>query len=141
MSAESIFDLPEAERPRLVGLLAKAGGSASVAIRAAGCDVELPPTAGRAVLALLEQLAVGSAVHLVPADAELTTQEAANLLGISRTYVARLVDTGRLPAHRVGSHRRLRGSDVLAYKARRAERLAGARAITGADTATGVPYR
>jgi excisionase family DNA binding protein len=104
-------------------------------------EVELPAAAGRAVLALLEELASGNAVHLVPADAELTTQQAADLLGISRTYVVRLIDDGKLSAHLVGTHRRLRAADVLAYRARRSERLAATRAVTDADIAAGVPYR
>lgn len=137
---DAVFDVPEVERPRLAGLTGGAEAR-SIAVRTDEGDVELPPAAGRAVLALLEQLAAGSAVHLVPADAELTTQQAADLLGISRTYVVRLIDDGKLPAHLVGTHRRLKATDVLAYRARRSERLAAARAITDADVAASVPYR
>ncbi|MGH9010262.1 MAG: helix-turn-helix domain-containing protein [Acidimicrobiia bacterium] len=139
MGADAVFDVPEGERPRLAGLI---GGEArSIAVRTDNGDVELPPAAGRAVRELLAQLAAGNAVHLVPADAELTTQQAADLLGISRTYVVRLIDDGKLPAHLVGTHRRLKAADVLAYRARRSERLAAARAITDADVVAGVPYR
>ena len=59
------------------------------------CPQALPA----AVRQLLRDLANGSPVHLVPADAELTTQQATDLLGISRTYVVRLIDQGDLPAH------------------------------------------
>ncbi len=83
----------------------------------------------------------GGAVHLLTDDADLTTQEAADILGISRTYVVRLVDDAKIPAHLVGTHRRLRAADVLAYKARRDARLAGVDAIASADAAAGVPYR
>jgi len=141
VGADAVFDVPEGERPRLAGLTAGADPARPVAVRTAEGEVELPPAAGRAVLALLEELAAGSAVHLVPADAELTTQQAADLLGISRTYVVRLIDDGKLPAHLVGTHRRLRSADVLAYRAQRSERLAAARAVTEADIAAGVPYR
>jgi excisionase family DNA binding protein len=140
VGGDAIFDVPEGERPRLAGLTGGVNDASSVAVRTAEGEVELPPAAGRAVLALLEQLAAGNAVHLVPADAELTTQQAADLLGISRTYVVRLIDDGKLPAHMVGTHRRLRAADVLAYRARRSERLAAVRAITDADVAAGVPY-
>jgi excisionase family DNA binding protein len=141
VSADAVFDVPDEERPRLAGFVADSDGPRSVAVRTDEGEVELPPAAGRAVLALLSELASGTAVQLVPVDAELTTQEAADLLGLSRTYVVRLIDSGALPAHLVGTHRRLRAADVLAYKARRAERLAAVRAVTEADVEAGVPYR
>ena len=125
----------------MAGLVDGSDESRPVAVRTAEGDFELPPAAGRAVMALLGELAAGSAVHLVAADAELTTQQAADLLGISRTYVVRLIDDGKLPAHLVGTHRRLRAADVLAYRARRSERVAAVRAVTEADIAAGVPYR
>lgn len=103
--------------------------------------VELPAAAAEAVRHLLVELASGSAVHVLARDAELTTQEAADLLGISRTYIVRLVDQGTLPAHLVGTHRRLRAADVLAYQARREARLRAAAEITQTDVAAGVPYR
>jgi hypothetical protein len=53
----------------------------------------------------------------------------------------RLVDQGKLPAHLVGTHRRLRATDVLAYQARRNARLEAVAEITEADVAAGVPYR
>lgn len=104
-------------------------------------DADLPPEASDAVRLLLADLAAGSAVHLLTDDADLTTQEAANILGISRTYVVRLVDDTKLPARLVGTHRRLRAADVLAYKARRDARLAGVDAVADADAAARVPNR
>jgi excisionase family DNA binding protein len=113
----------------------------SITVRTSAGIVELPATASTAVRRLLEELAAGTSVHLVSDDAELTTQQAGDLLGISRTYVSRLVDQGKIPAHRVGTHRRLRAADVLAYKARRAARLSAVDDIAVADRAAGVPYR
>ena len=89
---------------------------------------------------LLRDLASGSPVHLVPADAELTTQQAADLLGISRAYVVRLVDQGDLPAHLVGSHRRLLAANVLTYRQKRQDRLDAVASITDADLELGVRY-
>jgi excisionase family DNA binding protein len=141
VDADAVFDVPEQERPGLAGLMGDASEARSIAIRTDEGEVELSPAAERAVLALLGELASGRAVHLVSADAELTTQQAADLLGISRTYVVRLIDGGKLPAHLVGTHRRLRAADVLAYRARRNERIAAARAVTEADIGAGIPYR
>lgn len=121
-------------------LVSNPDASGPVAIRTDEGEAELPPVARAAVRRLLADLAAGTAVHLLTDDTELTTQDAADILGLSRTYVVRLIDEGKLPAHRVGTHRRLSASGVLAYKARRNTRLAGVDAIAAADLAVGVPY-
>lgn len=77
---------------------------------------DLPPSVARGLLAVLGTLAKGNAVAVVPADNELTTQEAADLLGVSRTYLVRLTDRGDLPCRWVGTHRRLRVEDVISYR-------------------------
>ena len=77
-------------------------------------------------------------MHVTPADAELTTQQAADLLRLSRTYVVRLIDQGSLPAQMAGTHRRLLASDVLAYRERRAFKLAALGELTEADEDLGL---
>ncbi len=103
--------------------------------------MELPAAAADAVRHLLVELASGASVRVLVDDADLTTQQAADLLGISRTYVVRLIDQGSIPARLVGTHRRVRAADVLAYQARREARLRAVAQITEADVAAGVPYR
>jgi excisionase family DNA binding protein len=61
--------------------------------------------------------------HLLTSKHELSTQQAADLLGLSRTYVAQLINQGTLPAFHVGTHRRLRANDAIAYKQHRETRL------------------
>jgi excisionase family DNA binding protein len=79
----------------------------------------LPVAAVRLLGALLTELAKGNAVTLVPYHAELTTQEAANILNVSRPFVISLLESGQVPYHKVGTHRRIRFADLMIYKRRR----------------------
>jgi len=77
--------------------------------------VSLPPDALRLLLDLLTQLGQGNAVTLVPHRAELTTQEAADYLNVSRPYVVSLIESGKLPARKVGTRRRVAFTDLLRF--------------------------
>jgi excisionase family DNA binding protein len=68
---------------------------------------------------ILKNMQAGKAVSIVPEHQELTTQRAANVLGVSRPFLVRLLEEDKLPFHMVGSHRRVYLKDVLAYKAKR----------------------
>ena len=97
--------------------------------------------AQRAVEQLLTDLASGGVVHVLADDRDVTTQEAADVLGLSRTFVVRLIDSGKLPAHLAGTHRRVRVADVVAYADERRRRLDAVAAIADADQAAGIDYR
>lgn len=90
--------------------------------------IELPTAAVRLLVDILAELAEGNAVKVIPIHAEVTTQEAADVLNVSRPHVVKLLETGELPFHKTGKHRRIRFADLMDYKAKRDARSEAAMA-------------
>ncbi len=82
-------------------------------------DAAAPAAATAAMERVLETMAEGGGVAIIALDAELTTQEAADLLGVSRPTLVKLLEDGALPFRVLGAHRRLKAADVLAFRDRR----------------------
>ncbi|WP_420468516.1 helix-turn-helix domain-containing protein [Panacagrimonas sp.] len=82
-------------------------------------QVELPTSALRLLVDILAELADGNAVQVVPIHAELTTQEAADLLNVSRPHLVKLLEANLLPFHKTGKHRRVRFADLMSFKSER----------------------
>ncbi|WP_291851685.1 helix-turn-helix domain-containing protein [Accumulibacter sp.] len=93
--------------------------AATVRLVADGQDmpsVELPPKALRLVADMLGMMAQRQPVVLLPQKMELSTQDAAAFLNVSRPFVVKQIDEGRLPCRKVGRHRRILFDDLLAYQ-------------------------
>lgn len=79
-------------------------------------EMELPVSTLRLMEEVLKGIARGDAIKVVSVNAELTTQEAANLLNVSRPHLVKLLEDGELPFLRTGKHRRVRLADLLQFK-------------------------
>ncbi|SCC90856.1 Putative antitoxin VapB50 [Chlamydiales bacterium SCGC AG-110-M15] len=125
MTAE--LSLPEPEEVEQAALIGKElssfveigkGREVMLVFRKEGRDLELPfpPSALQLLLRIMGQIALGNSVTLIPIHAQLTTQEAADLLNVSRPFVVKLLKEGKIPCIKVGAHRRVRFEDLMEYK-------------------------
>lgn len=90
-----------------------------VATELAGGDALILPREAVSMLAyILAQVAEGRGVQVMPSHAELTTQQAADMLNVSRPYLIGLLEAGAIPYRLVGRHRRIRHDDLMEYKRR-----------------------
>ncbi|HET8626573.1 MAG TPA: excisionase family DNA-binding protein [Thermomicrobiales bacterium] len=103
----------------LADLLAQGRSVEAQLIGPDGAPILLPASVVRVLAQAIPALAEGNAVTVLPVRRELTTQEAADLLNVSRQYLVRLLDQVAIPHSQTGTHRRVRFGDVLAYKRRR----------------------
>ena len=79
-------------------------------------EVVTPAAAFHLLVNILSQMAQGNAVTLIPIHAELTTQEAADILNVSRPFLIKLIEVGEILCRKVGRHRRIRFEDLMNYK-------------------------
>lgn len=79
--------------------------------------IELPAGAVSLLVDILDTMASGRSITLIPENVELTTVQAAEVLHVSRPFLIKLLEEGRIPYRKVGQHRRIRMEDVMAYKA------------------------
>ncbi|NKX54675.1 helix-turn-helix domain-containing protein [Arthrobacter mobilis] len=94
--------------------------STDVTVFVNGTTVKLPAQATGAVIDLLERFARGEAVVVTSAEKLLNTSQAAEVAGVSLTYMRRLTDNGTIPVQYRGTHRRIRLADVQAWLEQRA---------------------
>lgn len=102
-------------------LLMSSQGQAHRLVGPNGESVELPDSVLDLLQQIVRELRQGHAVSLVSLDRELTTQQAADLLNVSRPYLIRLLEEGRIPYIKTGTHRRVSLPALMEYKAQRDE--------------------
>jgi excisionase family DNA binding protein len=112
---------PSGEREALTRLdtLLQRPHRGPAALTLGGEQAEVPPVALQLLAQCVRALSRDQAVTLMPLHRLLTTQEAADLLNVSRPYLVRLLDQGAIPHTKVGTHRRVRFADLLKYKEQR----------------------
>lgn len=123
MATDAVVPAPEerAELVRLADLLHERDVRSLTLVRGAA-EVELPDYVRAVLTRIADLLASGRGVAVVPVDRELTTREAAELLGVSRPTLIKLLDAGEIGYSRPNSSRRIPLDQVLAYKQRRSRR-------------------
>jgi excisionase family DNA binding protein len=127
MAPERVLHADPDEQPELaevLELLDQLSGNGEPKTRLVGPhgeEIELPAPAFEALKAVVAGMAHGLTMTLIPHGRELTTQQAADLLNVSRPYLIKLLEQGVIPHHKVGTHRRLNIADVLEYRRTRAQ--------------------
>ena len=120
---------PAEQKDAVVALSKLLGGLAHAQPRRPRCElagpkgerIAIPESVFYVLARVAEVLARGDAVTVVPTEKEITTQQAADLLNVSRQYLVRLLDEGKIPFTKTGKHRRVRVEDLLRFKATRDE--------------------
>ncbi len=126
MTALSSYQMPTqedavlaVESSRLLAACIGKGDSACLRLHDGDEVLQVPVKAIRLLVDILDAMARGDAVSLIPIHKELTTQEAANLLNVSRPYLVKLIENGEIPFHKNGVRRKVLFKDLMEYKHKR----------------------
>ena len=111
--------LPESEEAQIRELNRMLQLGSPALIGADGERLALPDAVYRLLKDIVRNMQLGRAIVLIPENQQLTTQRAADLLGVSRPHLIKLLEAGDLPYHKAGSHRRVYLKDLIAYQKRR----------------------
>ena len=104
-----------------------------------GSEIRLPYSILKVLMEVVHEMARGNAVRVMPIHAELTTQQAAELLNVSRPFLVSLLEQGEIKYRKVGTHRRVLLEDLLVYKDRRdRERLSALDELAKEDQRLGL---
>ncbi|MHB1833473.1 MAG: helix-turn-helix domain-containing protein [Solirubrobacteraceae bacterium] len=123
-TAEAVFEAAAGEAGALKSLDHQieqlyARRSSARLLDAEGNETEIPAAALRALRLLVRRMVEGERLTVLSPPQELSTQQVAELLHVSRPHLIKLLERGEIPFHKVGTHRRIASSDLLAYRAAR----------------------
>jgi excisionase family DNA binding protein len=96
-------------------------GEVHIKIQETGASVRIPGKAFALLLTILANMSKGNSITLIPSNSELSTQQAADMLNVSRPHLVKLLEQGALPFKKVGRHRRILLQDLNAYESRQAK--------------------
>lgn len=116
LPSTEMAEISRASAVELSRLLADRPDIDRARVKLDGYDLIVPKMALELLRDLLSEMAQGNAVTVVPRHAELTTQEAANLLNVSRPFLVALLENNEIPFRKIGTHRRVLYEDLLAYQ-------------------------
>lgn len=124
------------ESSRLLAACIGRGDTARLKVIDGTEEINVPVSALRMLVQILAQMAEGNGVTIMPVHAELTTQQAADFLNVSRPFVVGLIERNELPFRKVGTHRRVQFKDLLEYRNRTLTTSKQALAQLAADAQT-----
>ena len=96
-------------------------GEVHIKIQETGASVRIPGKAFALLLTILANMSKGKSITLIPSNSELSTQQAADMLNVSRPHLVKLLEQGALPFKKVGRHRRILLQDLISYESRQAK--------------------
>lgn len=109
----------EAESIKELERILSVKGFQAKLVGANGEQIIIPDSIYQVLLQVVQAMASGKAISIIPQEQELTTQQAAEFLNVSRPYLIKLLEQGEIPHIKVGSHRRVRFDDLMKYKQQR----------------------
>lgn len=110
VASESLFSFTAA-------IAKKSSDRVKIKIQESGEFITIPKKALHLLSYILTNMAEGKAISLIPSDSEVSTQQAADMLNVSRPHLVKLLEQGSIPFKKVGSHRRIMLEDLLKYEA------------------------
>ena len=113
------ISIPEAQETQIRDLRRLIQKGDAKLVGSDGRQLAIPQPVHDLLLVILNNLQAGKAISIVPEHRQLTTQRAANILGVSRVFLVGILESGEIPFHMVGSHRRIYLRDLLDYQRRR----------------------